>query len=143
MSIPFRPEPAMSPDAYKTYQITQPKTAHTRIGTCEQAGCEAYERGWKTVVPKNSPQEAYIRNDSSRRFWETVENGYDGLCTFNFYPGQQCFTQHHVLDRPQFFIVKNGDYRRSSLARRHRNGADWVDDFGEHQERLKEQIERG
>ena len=131
----------MSPDAYKTYQITQPKTAHTKIGTCEQAECQANERGWITTVPLLSAQADYIRNQSGRKFKEVP--GENGLTQFFFYPGQQCFIQHHVLDRPQFFIVKNGDYRRSSLARRHRNGADWVDDFGEHQERLKEQIERG
>ena len=30
---------------------------------------------------------------------------------FTFEAGQQCFTQHHVPDRPQFFVVRDGDWR--------------------------------
>ena len=137
----WRPEPNLPAGAYKTYQIKQPKTVQTRIGSCEAAGCEAHERGWVTTVPLLSAQADYIRNRSGRRFRE--EPGENGLTSFIFYAGQQCFTQHHVTDRPQFFYVKNGDFRRASLLREHRNGTEWVEDFGEHQLKLKEQIEKG
>ena len=138
----FRPDPAMSVTDYKTYQIKQPKTAHTRIASCEAAGCPNYEFGWRTVVPINSPQSDYIRNKSGRRFREVVE---DGQCVFTFYPGQQCFTQHHVADRPQFFLVKDGDHRGNPTGRQrlHSQGKYWVEDFAEHQAKLAEQIEKG
>jgi hypothetical protein len=138
----FRLAPAMPVGAYKTYAISQPKTAHTRLGSCEAAGCEANLYGWKTTVPMLSAQAAYIRNSSGRRFREVV---VDGQCVFTFYPGQQCFTQHYVQDRPQIFRVRGGDWRGNPTGQSltHRNGQDWVDDFGEHQAKLAEQIEKG
>ena len=129
--------------AYKTYKITQPKTPQTKIGSCEQAGCEQNLKGWVTTVPLIGAQANFIRNESGRRFRE--EPGENGLTRFVFYPGQQCFRQHHVLDRPQFFGVRDGDYRGNPTGRRllHSGSQAWLDDFGEHQLKLKEQQERG
>jgi len=69
----------------------------------------------------------------------------DGLCVFTFYPGQQCFTQHHVSDRPQMFVVRDGDHRGNPTRRQriHSQGKFWVEDFAEHQAKLAEQIEKG
>jgi hypothetical protein len=138
----FRLPPAMDVGSYKTYQIRAPKTAHTRIGSCESAGCDANEFGWRTVVPLGSPQADYIRNHSGRRFREVVE---DSQCHFTFYPGQQCFTQHHVQDRPTFYVVRDGDFRGNPTGRRrmHASGADWVEDFAEHQAKLADQQQKG
>jgi hypothetical protein len=142
MNQPFRLDPAMGVGSYKTYSIRQPKTAQTRIGTCEQAGCEAWEFGWRTIVPAGSAQADYIRAKSGRRFTETVENG---ICTFTFHPGQKCFGEHHVLDRPQFYLVRDGDWRGNPTGRQrmHTTGDYWVEDFAEHQAKLADQIEKG
>ena len=137
----FRLAPAMPVGSYKTYGIHMPKTGHTRIASCEAAGCEAYEFGWMTRVPSLSAQANYIRNDSGRRFREEVE---DGFSVFTFYPGQQCFAEHHVQDRPQLYVVRGGDWRANlGIIRKHTRGEFWVEDFAEHQAKLAEQIERG
>ena len=82
---------------YKTYQITQPKTEKTRIGSCEAADCENYANGWRTVIDMNTDlgkqQQAYIRGCGKR--WTEYAEG-NGLVTYTFEAGQQCFTQHHV-----------------------------------------------
>ena len=142
MGDPFRLEPAMGLASYKTYQIKQPKTGHTRIASCEAAGCEANEFGWRTTVPIASTQADYIRNKSGRHFREEV---VDGMCVFTFYPGQQCFGEHHVVDRPQFHLVRDGDWRGNPTGRQrlHTTGDFWVEDFAEHQAKLADQIEKG
>jgi hypothetical protein len=139
----FRLDPAMPVNSYKTYQIKQPKTAQTRVGSCEAAGCERYEIGWCSTVPTLGAQADYIRNGSGRRF--TEHPGDNGLTVFEFYPGQQCFEQHHVLDRPQFYVVRDGDWRGnpSGRQRMHTRGEFWVEDFAENQAKLAEQIKKG
>lgn len=138
----FRLDPAMGVGSYKTYSVHQPKTGHTRIGSCERAGCEANLYGWRTGVPTLSVQADYIRNKSGRRFTEEVIGGES---LFTFYPGQQCFTEHHVTDRPQIHMVRGGDWRGNPSGERriHTTGDFWVEDFTEHQAKLAEQIERG
>jgi len=129
---------------YKTYQIQQPRTEKTRIASCEAAGCPNWEFGWRTVVPLNSPQADYIRKESGRKLTEEPDMS-SGMTCFTFYPGQQCFAEHHVPDRPQLFAVRDGDWRGNPTGRRrmHSNGKFWVEDFAEHQARLAEQIEKG
>ena len=138
----FRLDPALPVGSYKTYKFLQPVTDKTRIGSCQAAGCTNYEFGWRSVVPVNSPQADYIRNHSGRRF---TEETVDGQCVFTFYPGQQCFTQHHVPDRPAIYSVRDGDWRGNPTGRQrlHTNGEFWVEDFAEHQAKLAEQIEKG
>lgn len=138
----FRLEPQGRVQDYKTYQITQPRTAKTLIATCQGAGCERYEFGWLTRVPSLGAQADYIRNRSGRRFQESVQ---DGISTFTFYPGQQCFEQHHVADRPQEFSVRDGDHRGNPTRRRrvHSAGKFWVEDFQENQERVIARLEKG
>ena len=142
----FRLPPKMSVTSYKTYQIRQPISEKTRIGSCQAAGCERYEWGWETRIDEATDlggrQAHYIRTRSERRYTETR---LDGITIFTFEPGQQCFEQHHVPDRPQFFGVRDGDWRGNPTGRgrMHTNGTYWVEDFGEHQARLAEQVEKG
>lgn len=140
---PFRVQPQGNVTDYKTYGIRMPKTAQTRLATCQAADCPNYEQGWQTIVPNLSPQAEYIRNHSGRRFYE--ESGENGLTAFIFYPGQQCFQQHHVRDRPQFYLKRDGDWRGNPTGRtlRHSGPQSWVDDFGEHLEGLAEQRKKG
>ncbi len=136
-------EPQGQVTDYKTYQIAQPLSTHFRKARCEEVECPLNLKGWVTRVPIDSQVAGYIRNISKRKFREVVENGER---VFTFYPGQQCFAEHMVsLERPQLFIVRDGDHRGNPTrrSRRHTNGKYWVEDFAEHQDRLKTQLEKG
>lgn len=141
--------PNLPAQVYKTYQIVQPLATHFRPATCEEAGCGAYERGWRTAVDETTElgqrQAHYIRRLSGRRFVE--ERHPEGMTAFVFEPGQRCFAQHQVpLEREPWYFVRGGDWRGNPLRippYQHTRGEHWVEDFAEHQARLNEAIERG
>lgn len=146
----FRIAPSAPAGAYKTYQILAPAQTHYRPGTCVEVRCEAYLGGWRTVVDETTDlgqkQAHYIRHDRTRRHVE--EQLLDGRTSFWFGPGQVCFRagEHRVrLDRPEIYVVRGGDWRGNpgGQRRQHANAADWVDDFAEHQDRLKTAVEKG
>jgi hypothetical protein len=62
------------------------------------------------------------------------------LTAFEFAAGQQCFASHKVsLERPEFYLVRGGDWRGdpTGLGAQLFSGPDpWVNDFGEHQDRI-------
>lgn len=133
--------PNLPAHAYKTYQILSPLATHYRDGTCDEAGCLAYQHGWQTSVDESTDlgkrQAHYIRKLSGRRF--TERRTELGLTAFRFDVGQRCFTTHKVpLERPEIFVVKGGDWRGNPRGDRyqHSSGDSWVDDFGTHQDRL-------
>lgn len=145
---PFRLSPALPVGSYKTYAVRMPKSTHTRRATCAEVECQHHLRGWRTSVDTDTPlgakQANYIRLQSGRSF--TVEPFLLGTVIFHFPAGQQCFTEHRVgIDRPAFYTLRDGDWRGNPTGRRlnFSSGRDWVDDFGEHQLRIKEQRERG
>ena len=127
--------------AYKTYQIAAPADT-TIVAACEQVGCEAWLHGWESVIDESTPlgveQARYIRQQSGRTF---VELHTGGLTVFRFDSRQRCFAEHRT--RPEFYVVKDGDWRASRNARRHTNADDWVDDFRNHQDELATRLERG
>jgi len=141
--------PNMPVEAYKTYRIVSPQATHFRTATCAEVDCAAYLNGWQSVIDESTPEGQerayYIRRQSGRGFTE-ARNG--ALTVFTFEAGQPCFarSEHQVrLDRPELYLVADGDWRGNPTGRQrtHQNAADWVDDFGEHQLRLADQIERG
>jgi hypothetical protein len=130
---------------YKTYTVARPEATHWRPATCAEVECGAWANGWATTVPSASPQAQYIRAKSGRAFTERAEGT---SVVFLFKPGQRCFASdgHRLpVEREPLFIVRDGDYRGnpSGWRMRHSSGQAWVDDFGEHQQRLKETQERG
>jgi hypothetical protein len=150
----MRVQPEMGVAAYKTYQVAVPLTGWVRRrATCEEVACPAYHNGWATTVDETTDlgqwQGGYIRREAGRAF--TEEKTPDGLTVFTFGPGQSCFsTADHVKaerrdDTPELFIVRDGDWRGNPTGngRRHVNGADWVEDFGEHLQCIEQQIEGG
>jgi hypothetical protein len=88
-------------------------------------------------------QAHYIRHDRSRRHHE--QRLPHGLTEFRFEPGTSCFEAHRVrVDRQEIYTVYPGDWRgKTGDVRRHTRPADWVDQFAEHQDRIKTRIERG
>lgn len=133
-----RIEPQGPPEAYKSYQILAPPQTHFRPATCEEVRCAAHLRGWVTKLDEGTDMGRqlahYVRNDSGRRYTEK-RNG--PITTFTFIGGQQCFRRHQLrLDRPALFVVRDGDYRRSTNRRVHASAEDWVDDFATHQDHI-------
>jgi len=142
-----RIEPNMPPDAYRTYRILSPQSTHFRPATCAEAECPAHLNGWQSTVDETTvlgqQQAHYIRKQSGRGFTEGRLPG--GLTCFTFEAGQDCFAGGHQvrLDRPEHYFVADGDWRAVGNRRQHANARDWVEDFGEHQLRIADQIERG
>jgi len=142
-----RVTPKLPAGHFKTYQIASPIATHYRDGSCEEVDCEWQANGFKTVVDESTPlgqrQAHYIRKVSDRPF--TEERTPEGLTAFKFPPGTTCFSQHKVsLERPEIYLVKGGDFRgnpRRTPIRRHSGPDSWINDFAEHQDKLKRTIE--
>jgi hypothetical protein len=141
-----RIEPQMPVQGYKTYGLTYPLKTHWKKATCEQVDCEAYIYGWVTSVDVSSDlgreQADYIRRHSGRSFTETNPG------VFQFKAGQTCFraADHRLkLEREPLFVVRHGDYRGNpdGWKIQHDNGANWQEDFAEHQDIITARIERG
>lgn len=141
-----RIEPKIPPSAMKTYQILAPRQTHWKTVTCEEANCEAYQNGWKTILDEQMNQGQagayYIRKEGGRKYSE--EKDTVGRTIFTFPPGQKCFREHRErIDRPELFIVRDGDHRHYGPPRKHANADDWLEDFGNHQLNLQEQSRKG
>jgi hypothetical protein len=153
-----RVDPKLPVGAMQTYQILAPAPTHFRPATCAEADCGNYRHGWVTQIDELTDQGKlqawWIRNRSGRSFRED-RDAAPGLTVFTFEAGQTCFYRlgepldparpHQVrIDRPEIFLVRGGDWRgHTGDVRRHTSPADWVDDFGEHQLRLADKVERG
>ncbi|NUP18434.1 MAG: hypothetical protein HOZ81_20585 [Streptomyces sp.] len=145
---PNRITPNLPVEAYKTYRVTSPLATHWRAATCAEVDCPAHVNGWQSTIDETTilgqQQAFYIRKQSGRRF--TEERPEAGLTRFRFEAGQRCFGQHQVpLGRPELYLVRGGDWRGNPTGelRQHTNAQDWIDDFGEHQDNLADQIRKG
>jgi hypothetical protein len=137
--------PNMQPMAYKTYGLVAPVATHFRNGTCQEVECEAYQNGWTSIfdiaTELGRKQAYYVRMHSGRSF--TISE-LGTLITFAFPPGQQCFAEHKVkLDRDPRFFTYHGDWRGRFSDPVTRTPSDWLDDFANHQDKLKTAIGRG
>ncbi len=140
------------PADYKSFSITQPRATHWRAATCAEVECSDHVRGWwsefDTRTPQGKAQEAYVRHSSGRAFRQVLErpDGQPlpaGVVRFEFQPGQQCFHAHEHkvrLDVPEVFATRIGDFR-SRTAPQTCSADGWVNQFLEHDERLKRQRE--
>ncbi|MES2209441.1 MAG: hypothetical protein V4515_04560 [Chloroflexota bacterium] len=134
-----------------TYGLHRPRATHTRPASCVQVECPQWRDGWSSLIDESSDlgrtQGAWIRGGSGRRF--TEHRTPAGPTRFDFAPGQVCFAaaDHTVpLDRPPLYIVRGGDWRgnpRRIPVRRHTRAEDWRDDFGDHQQQLRDAQLRG
>lgn len=145
MREPFRVTPALPVGATKTYTVAQPLATHWRPATCEEVDCANWRNGWKTIVNVSVDlghrQVAYIRHESGRRFTEHREGA---AVVFVFEAGQRCFSQHRVpLERDPLFLVRMGDWRGYGPTRVHKRPGDWVEDFSENLDKVRDRQERG
>lgn len=139
---PNRVEPGMPVTAMQTYRVSAPLATHFRRATCEEARCDAYRHGWRTVLDDagetGAAQARYIRERSGRRFAEGRDDL--GRVVFTFAPGQTCFgaDAHRVsVEREANYLVVPGDWRGvTGPVRRHSGPDPWLDDFQTNQERL-------
>jgi hypothetical protein len=113
-SMPFRLVPHGEPHMYRTFMAHTPRERKRKAG-CVEYGCVAMRKGWATAVDESTElgmmQALYIRKSSGREF--TEERGGDGLTTFRFKAGQECFARdrHLVDDGPPLLGIANGDWR--------------------------------
>lgn len=140
-----RIEPQGRPQDYKTYELRSPRDTTVRAA-CEQVDCQAWKNGWQSLIDESTQQgrqqATYIRQQSGRTFREGRTGS--GLTVFTFESGQRCFADHKT--RPEIYSVRGGDFRGNPTGIRpvrHASADDWVEDFGEHQQRVAEQHERG
>lgn len=138
--------PVGPPQAYRTYQIAAPLQTHWRSASCAEAECEHYTHGWRVRVEALTPEDLYLAKNSGRRY--QVAEVAAGETWLVFEAGQQCFAAatHKVrIERPELFVLRGGDWRGNPTGRKPDllNPTAWVDDFGENQEAIVEEIERG
>jgi len=144
---PFRIPSRLPVAEVKTYALAAPQATHFRRASCQEVECAEYARGWLSMIDVSTPlgqnQAYYIRMRSGRSF---TASEVDGMVTFSFPAGQQCFAQHTVpLERDPILFVRGGDWRGnpSGFVRRHTRAEDWVDDFATHQQAIVDQFEKG
>lgn len=146
-----RLDPQVGPEHYKTYQIISPASTHTRVATCAEVECDQRAKGWLTRINVATDlgrrQARFIRERSGRRFLVTREPvAPDWVLELTFPPGQTCFAEHRVpLHREPLYRVRGGDYRGNphNIPVVKRSAPEWVEDFGEHQQKIKDARERG
>lgn len=142
-----RIEPKVGPEHFKTYRLVAPTRTHRKPATCAQVDCAKRREGFRATFDVSTVAgraHAMTVERSNRRRTFTVSGP---LVTYVFPAGQDCFDAHTVpLEREPLYLVQGGDHRgnpRSVRRTTHRNGDDWVSDFGEHQLRIAEQQQRG
>ncbi|TVZ96523.1 hypothetical protein [Streptomyces sp. BK340] len=142
-----RIQPQMGAEAYKTYSIVAPPSTHFRKATCAETDCPDYLNGWRVRVEGLEPEMVHAAKTSGRKYNEV--RIAEGETWLYFEAGQPCFraSEHRLrLDRPELYLVRDGDWRgnpRGTKTRMHQRPELWVEDFGEHQQNIADQIERG
>lgn len=137
--------PAAPVTGFKTYGM---RVIEREPATCEADDCGPYLNGWATVVLPETPDvgviEAACRGeiDGYRRQWQTRELLPDGFLRFWFPPGQPCFrASAHSIPVTARYSLRDGDWRGNpsgKIVTTH-DARTWLDDFGEHQQRIVDQ----
>lgn len=147
----FRQEPHGPAIGYRTFGYRRPLATHWRPATCAEVECPHYLHGWMTPADERTDlgiaQAYYIRHKSGRGYREHRDE--IGRTIFVFAPGQRCFRsdQHRlpIIERPALWIVRDGDWRGNPTgwSRTHIRGEHWVEEWAEHQDRLRTRQQRG
>jgi hypothetical protein len=143
---PFRVTPAMDASEYTTYSVKSPIATHWRKASCAEAGCQAYEMGWKVRKETLTPELLHTATTSGRKY--SVLEVAPGETYFVYEPGQACFAEstHRVpLGRPELYVVRGGDWRGNPRGERraHNSVEHWLEDLHEHTDRINTVLEHG
>ena len=149
----FRIEPARPVTLMQTYGLSAPQATHYRRASCREVGCPNYANGWVSGFDVTDPDQArackIVREHSGRLFAVREIGGASGRIEkviLTFAPGQECFLAHQVaLEREPVYYRRDGDWRGNPTGSKivFTTGTSFVDDFGEHQEKIKTLVERG
>lgn len=144
---PFRVQPQGPVSGYRSFG--QRITRRVRA-TCAEVECDAYANGWVTSVPTGGQDESVIvaacdgRVDGMRRQWETRLT-LNGFTEYRFPPGQPCFkASAHTVPLAVQHYHRDGDWRGNptGVVVAHPDIRSWIDEFGEHQQRVADQRQR-
>lgn len=140
-----RAEPNLPAHTYQTFAIKAPVSTHFRAASCAEMDCPNYLGGWRVHVEALTPDLVHAARNSGRKYVEQhVAEGHTYLV---FEAGQPCFraSQHRTrIDRPELYVVRNGDHRQSfGETRQHSTPEHWVEEFAENQDRLIGAKQRG
>ena len=108
-----------------------------RILTCDEYKCANRENGWMVVlsIPAQQAAVEFIRGGkTNRRFTEKTES--EGLATFYFEAGQNCFAEHWGRD-PVFDIGRRDGGRLIMYP----DGDAFIEDSDRHLRQLKSVID--
>jgi len=119
------------------FRAKSPILTHWRKATCSEIDCPHYLLGWVTTLETNPSDKRgqlmlWDARNSGRQY-RAVKEG--PLTRFYYGPGQTCFriSQHRKkLERDPIFSEKTGPVATGPMEP-HR----WLDNFGNHLERLK------
>lgn len=149
----FRPEPARPVTLMQTYGLSAPQATHYRRASCREVDCPNYANGWVSGFDVTDPEQAracrIVREKSGRLFTVQEISGRGGVIAnvlLTFGPGQECFLQHRVqLEREPVYFLRDGDFRGNPTGRKivFSSHVPFLDDWGEHQEKIKTLVERG
>lgn len=141
--------PRMGTRAYMTFAARTPLATHSRKATCAEVGCKAWTEGMTIPLAGLDPQLKYVATHSGRQFREVdgINFGIGEGRYLVFPPGQPCFANesHRIsLERAAFYFVGRGDYRSFDIRNaKQRSEQDWIDQFANHQAKLREAQNRG
>lgn len=137
------------------FNIQSPLATHWREATCEEVDCEPYRTGWRIrfdTLPKDD-QDYLVQYcaKTGRHFTRfttdfdpDTQQFYNPPATFLvFEAGQACFrARHHrvPVGRPELYRTINDLSERTIT---HTSPQSWVDDCGEHVEKLADERKRG
>jgi hypothetical protein len=132
--------------AYQTFAVAAPLGTHWRPATCAEVDCPNYLGGWRVRVELLTPELLHAARTSGRRY--TEQRVAEGETWLIYEPGQPCFqaAQHRLrTGQPELYVVRDGDFRGNPTGRvrQHTRPEDWVDQFGEHQQRITDEIKKG
>jgi hypothetical protein len=143
----------LPPEAKKTYSIRAPIATHWRSASCAEVDCELYTDGWRLRAELLSEGDLHLIRESGRK-WTELQIA-EGETWLVFSPGTPCLLQwsvgqpfternHKVQARPEVYLLTPGDWRMwCGEEYRFRRSDQWVEDFGEHQERLADRARQG